>query len=113
MNGFQRITAPQLRPGKADLVSPKHLGPVPVIEVISSHAYRVKLPKGLNCHDVFPVQYLKPYYSRDEGEGENDEEVPDYSEDIVEDGGENDEEVPDEIDAEDDESMSRLEESDE
>ncbi|KAA8499909.1 Transposon Ty3-I Gag-Pol polyprotein [Porphyridium purpureum] len=72
------ITAPQLRPNKSDLAAPKFLGPVPVIEKVSSHAYRVILPEGVACHDVFPIQHLKPYYGREEYRaGENDEEVPD------------------------------------
>ncbi|KAA8496806.1 Transposon Ty3-I Gag-Pol polyprotein [Porphyridium purpureum] len=57
---------------------PKFLGPVPVIEKVSSHAYRVILPEGVACHDVFPIQHLKPYYGREDYmAGENDEEVPD------------------------------------
>ncbi|KAA8495185.1 Transposon Ty3-I Gag-Pol polyprotein [Porphyridium purpureum] len=72
------ITAPQLRPGKANLESQRFLGPVRIVEKISSHAYRVKLPEGLTCHDVFPIQHMKPYYSRNERTlGENDDEVPD------------------------------------
>ncbi|KAA8495820.1 Transposon Ty3-I Gag-Pol polyprotein [Porphyridium purpureum] len=72
------ITAPQLRPNKSDLAAPKFLGPVPVIEKVSSHAYRVILPEGVACHDVFPIQHLKPYYGREDYmAGENDEEVPD------------------------------------
>ncbi|KAA8493487.1 Transposon Ty3-I Gag-Pol polyprotein [Porphyridium purpureum] len=72
------VTAPQLRPNKSDLEAPKFLGPVPVIEKVSSHAYRVVLPEGVACHDVFPIQHLKPYYGREDYmAGENDEEVPD------------------------------------
>jgi hypothetical protein len=37
----------------------KKLGPYPVTKVISSHAYRVRLPESLKIHDVLPVSRLR------------------------------------------------------
>lgn len=39
----------------------KKIGPYPITEVISSHAYRVGLPKTMKIHYVFHVNLLKPF----------------------------------------------------
>ncbi|KAF8761053.1 hypothetical protein RHS01_00627 [Rhizoctonia solani] len=43
-------------------LDPKRLGPFEVLEKISSHAYRLKLPETLKIHDVFYVGLLSKVY---------------------------------------------------
>ncbi len=46
-----------------DKLEHRFLGPYKVIEKISSHAYRLELPKTIKgIHNVFNVQLLEPYY---------------------------------------------------
>eukprot|EP00884_Botryococcus_braunii_P006667 jgi/Botrbrau1/16000/Bobra.200_2s0005.1 len=37
------------------------LGPFPIVQEVSSVAFRIRLPKTLRVHDVFHVSMLKPY----------------------------------------------------
>lgn len=39
----------------------RYLGPYTIIARVSSHAYRLELPKSLHIHDVFHVQLLEKY----------------------------------------------------
>ncbi|QRW24723.1 hypothetical protein RhiXN_11635 [Rhizoctonia solani] len=43
-------------------LDPKRLGPFEVLEKISSHAYRLKLPETLKIHDIFYVGLLSKVY---------------------------------------------------
>ncbi len=43
----------------------KRIGPLPITEKISTHAYRVKLPKGLLVHDVFSIDLLELFKKND------------------------------------------------
>jgi hypothetical protein len=38
----------------------KKIGPYPIVEIISAHAYRVSLPDTVKIHDVLPVSRLFP-----------------------------------------------------
>lgn len=46
------------RPSKK--LSNKFEGPFEITEIISSHAYRLKLPDDWSCHDVFHTNLLRP-----------------------------------------------------
>ncbi|SPC61665.1 uncharacterized protein UHOD_11627 [Ustilago sp. UG-2017b] len=48
-----------LRPTKK--LDYRRLGPFPISEVISSHAYRLQLPPSMKIHNVFHVDRLEPY----------------------------------------------------
>jgi hypothetical protein len=40
---------------------PRFIGPFPIVQEVSSVAFRIRLPKTLRVHDVFHVSMLKPY----------------------------------------------------
>ncbi len=52
-----------VRPSKK--LDMKRIGPLKIVEKISSHAYRLKLPKGLYVHDVFSVELLEEFRHND------------------------------------------------
>src|SRR5258705_2383432 len=43
----------------------KRLGPFEVTESLSGNAYRLKLPRTMRVHPVFPVMKLRPYVPND------------------------------------------------
>jgi hypothetical protein len=47
-----------LRPSKK--LDWKNAGPYKITQVVSSHAYRLELPKSIKVHDVFPTTKLRP-----------------------------------------------------
>jgi RNase H-like domain found in reverse transcriptase/Reverse transcriptase (RNA-dependent DNA polymerase)/Integrase zinc binding domain/Chromo (CHRromatin Organisation MOdifier) domain/Integrase core domain len=50
-------------------LQPRYIGPFRVTERIGSQAYRLALPNQYSrLHDVFPIQLLEPYHSRDHEE---------------------------------------------
>jgi transposase InsO family protein len=60
-------------------LQPRFIGPFRVTEVIGTQAYRLSLPEQYSrLHDVFPVQLIERYHSRDD----NDEmPIPELEED--------------------------------
>jgi hypothetical protein len=50
-------------------LQPRYIGPFRVTERIGTQAYRLALPNQYSrLHDVFPIQLLEPYHSRDHEE---------------------------------------------
>eukprot|EP00873_Tetraselmis_striata_P005477 jgi/Tetstr1/425741/TSEL_016161.t1 len=43
----------------------RYIGPYPVTAKISSHAYRLRLPPTLDCHNVFHISRLRQYVNPD------------------------------------------------
>jgi hypothetical protein len=48
-----------VRPSKK--LDHKMVGPFPILEMVGTHAARLKLPKTMKCHNVFHVSLLEPY----------------------------------------------------
>ena len=46
---------------------PRFWGPLEVVELIGSHAVRIKLPDGARMHDVFHVSLVEPFYAPPDG----------------------------------------------
>ena len=44
---------------------PKYYGPLTVVEAVGANAYRLELPAGWKCHDVWNVSYLRAYRADD------------------------------------------------
>ena len=67
----------QVKPGNNKLLTHKWLGPYKVIKPISSHAYRLEVPKGTRWHNVVYTTLLKPFRRRDKPQDmdEDEEEI--------------------------------------
>lgn len=62
--------------GKDSRLTPKYIGPLPILKRIGRVAYRVELPSWCKIHKVLHVSVLKPYYADKEDAYRNEPKRP-------------------------------------
>nr|GEX45500.1 putative reverse transcriptase domain-containing protein [Tanacetum cinerariifolium] len=62
------LTKDRFPVGEYNKLSAKKIGPLEIVEKMSSNAYRLKLPSHIRCSDVFNVKHLLPYHGNSSNE---------------------------------------------